>query len=126
MYHLRLKKAKSYDGPNIRATHSAPDVFTEDEAAATAAVASGYFDLLPDETPLTNPPGAPTGTIEAIDAMNATQLRAYAKKHGLDIEEAAPKGAPIEAVREAVRDALAARDGEGDATGQFADQGGEE
>lgn len=46
MYHLRLNKALSYEGGAIKATREHPDVYTDDEAAAIAAVASGYFDLI--------------------------------------------------------------------------------
>lgn len=45
MYHLRLNKALSYDGA-VKATREKPDVYTNDEAVAIAAVASGYFDLI--------------------------------------------------------------------------------
>lgn len=50
MYHLRLKKALSYNGV-VSATRKNPDVYTEDEATAKAAVASGYFDLVEDTQP---------------------------------------------------------------------------
>ena len=50
MYHLRLKKALSYNGV-VSATRKNPDVYTEYEATAKAAVASGYFDLVEDTQP---------------------------------------------------------------------------
>ena len=50
MYHLRLKKALSYNGI-VSATRKNPDVYTEDEATAQAAVVSGYFDLVEDTQP---------------------------------------------------------------------------
>jgi len=55
VYHLRLNKALSYTGA-VSATRENPDVFTDDEATAVAAVASGYFDLI--EVP-TEPEAAP-------------------------------------------------------------------
>ncbi len=45
MYHLRLIKALSYDGA-VSATKEHPDTYTEDEAIAQEAVASGYFELV--------------------------------------------------------------------------------
>ena len=47
MYHLRLIKGLSYTGA-VRATKKEPDVYTDDEAIAQGAVASGYFELLQD------------------------------------------------------------------------------
>lgn len=44
-YHLRLVKALSYDG-TIHATREHPDAYTEDEAVAESALASGYFELV--------------------------------------------------------------------------------
>lgn len=49
-YHLRLKKALSYNGA-VSATRKNPDVYTEDEAAVKTALASGYFDLVEDTQP---------------------------------------------------------------------------
>lgn len=48
MYHLRLKKGRSYCGGNITATRQNPDVFLKDEEKATAEylVKSGYFVLI--------------------------------------------------------------------------------
>ena len=46
-YHLKLKKALSYCGV-IEATKQHPDVFVADKAIAEAALASGYFYLIPD------------------------------------------------------------------------------
>lgn len=124
MFHLKLKKSRSYTGYGVTVTATAPDVRIEDEAVAEALEASGYFDLCPDGTPDAAPPAPPSGTITAIDTMNITQLRAYAKKLGLDISEAAPSGSSVEEVREAVREAMA--EGGDDPTGQFASGGGAE
>lgn len=44
-YHLRLKNAMSYTGV-VNATREEPDVFTADETIKTAALRSGYFDLV--------------------------------------------------------------------------------
>lgn len=44
-YHLRLKNTMSYTGA-VKATREEPDVFTADEAIKTAALRSGYFDLV--------------------------------------------------------------------------------
>ena len=110
MFHLKLKKSRSYTGYGVTATAAAPDIHIEDEAVAGALEASGYFALCSEGVPDTLPPAPPTGTITAIDAMNITQLRAYAKKNGLDISEAAPSGSPVEVVRQAVQDAMDAKE----------------
>lgn len=107
MRHLRLKKGLSYTGPGIRATKAAPDVFLEDDKAADAAIASGYFKEVEDGS-IVPPPKAPTGTIEAIDTMGATKLRAYAKEKGLALTW--PSGTPADTIREDIRAALAAQE----------------
>lgn len=103
MRHLRLKKGLSYTGPGIQATKAQPDVFLEDDAAADAAIATGYFmEVAGADVVL--PPPAPTGTIEAIDTMGAVKLRAYAKKNGLTLTW--PAGTPADTIREDIRAAL--------------------
>lgn len=103
MRHLRLKKGLSYTGPGVQATKARPDVFLEDDTAADAAIATGYFVEV-EGAGVVLPPGAPTGTIEAIDTMGATKLRAYAKKKGLALTW--PNGTPADTIREDIRAAL--------------------
>lgn len=45
LYHIKLKKAMSYTGI-VNATREEPNVYTHDKDIATAAVRSGYFDLI--------------------------------------------------------------------------------
>ena len=45
LYHIKLKKAMSYTGI-VNATREEPNVYTRDKDIATAAVRSGYFDLI--------------------------------------------------------------------------------
>lgn len=111
MFHLKLTKSRSYTGL-IHASAERPDVFVDDLATAHAAVASGYFEILPNGTDTTAPPESPTGTIVAIDAMNANQLRAYMKKNALEID--LPSGTKAEELRTAIAAALAAKATEGD------------
>ena len=49
MYHLKLKKALSYTGI-VSATKKKPDVFVKQEKIAKAAIATGYFELIEQET----------------------------------------------------------------------------
>lgn len=109
MRHLRLKKGLSYTGPSVQATKARPDVFLEDDAAADAAVATGYFEEVAGAG-IVLPPGAPTGTVEAIDTMSATRLRSYAKKKGLTLTW--PSGTPADTIREDIRAALKEQDTE--------------
>lgn len=126
MYYLKLIKARSYMGYGLYATAERPIVTTEDEDAYKAALASGYFA---EAAPGENQPQRPdnTGTIEAIDTMNATKLRAYAKKLGLDLSW--PSGTSADTIRADIRAAIAENEGgedDGDAANQFMSGGGDE
>lgn len=88
-YHLRLKKALSYNGA-VSATHKNPDVYTEDEAAVKAALASGYFDLVEDTQPAADHV-ADTGEMvkghldfDQLKKMGKDELKELAKKMGVD------------------------------------------
>lgn len=119
MYYLRLIKARSYSGYGLRATAEKPIVTTKDEVAYKAALASGYFaEVDPDEQPPQKPDN--TGTIETIDTMNTTKLRAYAKKLGLDLSW--PSGTAADAIRADIRAALAEGEGSEDDGNDAADQ----
>ena len=122
MYYLKLIKARSYRGYGLSATAKNPTVTTEDEDVFKAALSSGYFaEAAPDDKPPRKPDS--TGTIEAIDTMNSTRLRAYAKKLGLDLSW--PNGTDVDTIRADIRAALAGNgDGEGDDTAdQFMSDG---
>ena len=119
MYYLKLIKARSYSGYGLRATAEKPIVTTEDEATFKAVLASGYFaEADPGEQPPQKPDN--TGTIEAIDTMNTTKLRAYAKKLGLDLSW--PSGTAADAIRADIRAALAEDEDSEDDGNDAADQ----
>ena len=110
MYYLRLIKARSYTGRGLHATARSPLVTTEDEAVFQSALASGYFlEAAPDE-PRPRKPDT-TGTIEAIDTMNSSRLRAYAKKLGLGLSW--PTGTDADTIRADIRASLT-KNGDGD------------
>lgn len=114
MYHLRLNKALSYTGA-VSATRENPDVFTDDEATAVAAVASGYFDLIevptepeaapaPAEEPTEEPVAEaedPDGYVdvsvssipdfETLSAMTKAELIAFAKERDIDLDKCKTK-----------------------------------
>ena len=122
MYYLKLTKARSYRGHGLNATAKNPIVTTEDEAVFKAALASGYFsEAAPDEKPPRKPDS--TGTIEALDTMNAVRLRAYAKKMGL--APSWPNGTDADTIRADIRAALT-QSGEDDTVDQFMSGGGDE
>lgn len=120
MYYLKLIKARSYRGYGLTVTAKNPIVTTEDEGVFKMALASGYFtEAAPDEPPPRKPDS--TGTIEAIDTMNSTRLRAHAKKLGLDLSW--PNGTDADTIRADIRAALA--EGEDDDTADQFVNGGE-
>ena len=96
MYHLRLCKALSYSGA-ISATHKHPDVYVEDEATATTAVATGYFRLLggaaqaAEPEPENGPEPDAQPDYEALSAMKKAELVAYAEEHGIDLSGCSSK-----------------------------------
>lgn len=94
MFHLKLTKSCSYTGV-IHATAERPDVFLENAATAQLAIATGYFELLPDGDGLLSSLVAPV-----LDTMNVNQLRAYIKKNKLAID--LPLGTGALELREAV------------------------
>ena len=102
MYHLRLKKALSYDGI-ISATAKKPDVYTEEKAVADAAVASGYFSLIADAEPEVPPEGnGETITMsldyEALAKQTKAELIAYAQANGIDLDGLKTKDDILEAI----------------------------
>lgn len=113
MKHLKLKRLLSYTGYDVRVTRQAPDVSVDDEIAEKL-LATGYFDEA-DGQPITPPPVAPTGTIEAMDTMSVTKLRAYAKEQGLDLSW--PPGTDADTIRADITAAL--QQSEDDTADQF-------
>lgn len=82
MYHLKLTKALSYTGGNIKADIKHPDVYTEDKATADRAVASGYFRLVSAaEAPAPETPEQgqePEPEYKTLNEMNTSELETYA------------------------------------------------
>ena len=87
-YHLKLKKALSYNGI-VCATRKNPDVFTEDKKAADAAVATGYFDLVASEE-THHPTDVNTNMVKGhldfdqLKKMGKDELKDLAEKLGVD------------------------------------------
>lgn len=80
-YHIRLCKARSYTGI-VSATAKNPDVYVDDKGVADAAIATGYFELIPSKGH-----AAPTtGTLDAeqLSAMTTDNLRQLAADMGID------------------------------------------
>ena len=103
MYHLKLCKGRSYYGMGgaIKATQQQPDVFTEDEATADAAVASGFFKLVGEvEAPSFPPPGEVLGHLdpEQLETMTIPDLKKLAGEMGVDIKGLKDKAAIIAAI----------------------------
>lgn len=110
MYHLKLIKGRSYTGV-VSATSSRPDAYTEDEAAALAAVASGYFRLVEeptkgesgkgetgDENNGQDETGDKVPDFEALAAMSKAELAAYAEEHEIDLKGCRTKDDMLEAI----------------------------
>ncbi len=123
MLHLRLCKGLSYSGV-VKATKQAPDVFTESEEIAAAAVATGYFKLM-EGTDTLPPPKAPTGTITKIDTMTVPKLKDYAKAKGIDLGGAALKDVILAVIAKAEAGTGVSEDDEDDTASQFTGGSGE-
>lgn len=97
MFHLRLIKGRSYSG-DIAATREEPDAYTEDEAIAEKAVASGYFELA--ETDEDGNAAAETAHLDKaqLESMKADDLRKLAEEMGIDTKPLKNKAAIIEAI----------------------------
>lgn len=98
---LKLTTAMSYRGHGCVATKAKPYVTTDDETAE-ALLATGLFKEADEVKHVTQQ--APTGTIEAVDTMGVTKLRAYAKEHNLGLDW--PRGTDAEIIRADIRAAM--------------------
>lgn len=88
MYHLKLIKGRSYNG-NLSATRQRPDVYTDDEAAALAAVASGFFRLVEEGASSINSENVTVEEapdFDAFAAMSKAELIAYAENHEIELK----------------------------------------
>ena len=92
MYHLRLTKGLSYCGL-VNATRKQPDVFVADKATADAAVASGYFRLISEESAGVNQTLTSHLDRGQLEEMKADDLKRLAEDMGIEIK--GPKKAQI-------------------------------
>ena len=116
MYHLRLTKALSYSGI-VTATRKHPDVYTEDEATANAAVATGYFRLVSGaedklrgllakakeaaqaaQEQEEQQPDGEAPDYEELAKLKKAELIAYAEEHGIDLTGCSTKDEILAAI----------------------------
>ena len=106
MFHLRLCKALSYAGV-VSATKAKPDVYTEDEAVAERALASGYFVLVSGPAAATpedstnEDPTAESGEVpdyKALARQTKAELIAYAQLHGIGVADCKTKADILQAI----------------------------
>lgn len=110
-YHLRLTKALSYTGI-VSATRKNPDVFTDDETVANAAVKTGYFTIIDDggNSPVANTEGDEQTHEEAepvrhISELNTSELETLAAYHNIVLKGATKKADIIEKIKAALDEA---------------------
>lgn len=112
LYHIKLKKAMSYTGI-VNATREEPNIYTRDKDIATAAVRSGYFDLIDVEedeakadSALLTAAGeeAEEGSIPAhfdkgyLDSLSITDLKKLAGDLGVDVTKGMKKDDLVAAI----------------------------
>lgn len=112
LYHIKLKKAMSYTGI-VNATREEPNVYTRDKDIATAAVRSGYFDLIEVEedeakadSALLTAAGeeAEDGSIPAhfdkdyLDSLSITDLKKLAGDLGVTVTKGMKKDDLVAAI----------------------------
>lgn len=109
MYHLKLIKALSYHGIVI-ATKENPDVYTDDEAVANAAVASGFFKLEESPTqPISQPETEPEESEQGktLEDMTVTEIETFATYHGVSLKGIKGKAKIISHLRKTLGDKAA-------------------
>lgn len=101
MFHLKLIKALSYSG-EIKATAKNPDAYTEDEAIAKRAVASGYFKLVGEAKEENTEPGTQPEAVHLdkgqLETMKMDDLKRLAADMGIDQKPYKSKAALVEAI----------------------------
>lgn len=104
MFHLRLIKALSYHGI-VKATQEKPDVYTDDEAVAEAAVATGFFELVgsPSQEQETQPEEAQEQG-KTLDEMTVAELETCATYYGVSLKGIKGKANKVAALRAALGD----------------------
>lgn len=110
-YHLKLTKALSYAGI-VSATRKNPDVFTDDETVANAAVKTGYFAIIGDggDSPVSDTEGGEQTHEEAepvrhISELNTSELETLAAYHNIVLKGAIKKADIIEKIKAALDEA---------------------
>lgn len=110
-YHLKLTKALSYSGI-VNATRKSPDVFSDDENVANAAVKTGYFTIINDgeNSPVAdNESGVQTheeaDPVRHISELNTSELETLAAYHNIVLKGASKKADIIEKIKSALDEA---------------------
>ncbi|MCR5824859.1 MAG: hypothetical protein K6G60_10560 [Lachnospiraceae bacterium] len=111
MYHIRLIKGLSYNGV-VNATSADPDVYTEDEATANAAVASGFFTLVgngsssantvistEEETTEEVEETTPAYSGKTLEEMTVAELETFATYNDVSLKGIKGKAKMIEKLR---------------------------
>lgn len=109
MYHLKLIKSLSYHGI-VKATKENPDVYTDDEATATAAVATGFFKLVEsaaqqDSQPAAEPEESEQG--KTLEEMTVAEIETFATYYGVSLKGINTKAKKIAHLRETLGDKAA-------------------
>ena len=99
MYHLKLIKALSYIGV-VSATKEHPDVYTDDEVTARAAVASGYFALVGQTEPETPAQPEPAYSGKTLAEMTVAEIETFATYNGVSLKGLRSKAKMIERLTE--------------------------
>lgn len=109
MYHLKLIKSLSYHGI-VKATRENPDVYTDDEAVATAAVATGFFELIESPAQQTSQPEAEPEESEqgkTLEEMTVAEIETFATYYGVSLKGINTKAKKIAHLRETLGDKAA-------------------
>ena len=102
MFKLRLIKALSYSGI-VKASVDNPIVFTDDQATAEEAVATGYFELVNDNAAGNTAEVAeqePEEEGKALEDMTVSELETYATYNNISLKSARTKALKITKLRE--------------------------
>jgi len=84
-YKLKLKKALSYTGI-VKASKENPYVAVEDKAIAEKAVATGYFELMPEENSENEDTDKETNKNKKLDEMNVSELETFAAYNNISLK----------------------------------------
>ncbi len=82
-FRLKLKKALSYTGV-VSASKDNPYVDVEDKAIAEKAAATGYFEIVGEESPKSEDINEPM--VKSLEKMNISELETFAAYSNVDIK----------------------------------------